>query len=109
MVHNEAKAQDGGQEEDSDSEFEGATDFLTQDGGGSAARDVKTRARLLPVDVALYCVEQVRHLPGLRERYLGRLDEDGLKAARVRTEKRLGEVKEETETEEDASLSNGGL
>lgn len=113
VINNEAKAQNGGQDSDSDSdsdsEFEGATDFLTQDRGGSTAWDVKIKARPLPVDVALYCVQQVRHLPGLRERYLGRLNEAGLKAARSRMEKRVGEKKSKTETKEDASLPMSGL
>lgn len=108
VINNNAKAQNGGKDSDSDSdsdsEFEGATDFLTQGKGGSTAWDVKLKARPLPVDVALYCVEQVRHLPGLRERYLGRLDEAGLEASRSRTEKRL-----RGEEEEDASISSGGL
>ena len=70
-------------------------DFLAQDGalfGGAAAWDMKSRARPLPIEIALYCVEQVRHLPGLREKYSGRLDGAGWEAARLRTQRRLEEV-----------------
>lgn len=64
------------------------------------AWDTKTRTRPLPFEVALYCVEQVRYLPGLRERYLDRLDEAELEAARLRTERRLREANDEGEMEE---------
>ncbi|KKY37922.1 hypothetical protein UCDDA912_g02139 [Diaporthe ampelina] len=73
----------------------GIMDFLAQDGalfGGAAAWDMKSRARPLPIEIALYCVEQVRHLPGLREKYSGRLDGTGWEAARLRTQRRLEEV-----------------
>lgn len=66
-------------------------------GGATVAWDTKTRARPLPFEVALYCVEQVRYLPGLRKRYLGRLDEAGLEAARLKTERRLREANEDGE------------
>lgn len=58
MVNNNAKGGDGGY-------------------GGAVEWGTKTRERPLPFEVALYCVEQVRYLPGLREKYLGRLDEVG--------------------------------
>lgn len=67
--------------------------------GGAATWDDKARARPLPFEVALYCVEQVRYLPGLREKCRGQLDEAGLAAARLRTEERLGEENEEAEAE----------
>lgn len=77
---------------------------------GAAGWDTKTRARPLPIEVALYCVEQVRYLPGLRERYICRLDKDGLEAARLRTESSLGEADAESEFEGvEAFLSHGGL
>lgn len=90
MVNNNAKGQDGAVS------------------GGGVAWDTKTKARPLPFEVALYCVEQVRYLPGLREKYLGRLDEDGLLAARLRTERRSREENVEMEREE-AFLSHSGL
>lgn len=68
--------------------------------GQDTAWDTKTRTRPLPFEVALYCVEQVRYLPGLREKYLCRLDEAGLEAARLNTERSLGEAHEEWEREE---------
>jgi hypothetical protein len=70
--------EDGGEEEDA--EFEGVADFLVGQGGAvsGGAWDTKTRARPLPFEVALYCVEQVRHLPGLRKRYLSQSAEAGL-------------------------------
>lgn len=65
--------------------------------GGVVAWGTKTRERPLPFEVALYCVEQVRYLPGLREKYLGRLDEAGLQAFRSRTEGRLMDAASERE------------
>lgn len=65
--------------------------------GDAVARGTKTRERPLPFEVALYCVEQVRYLPGLREKYLGRLGEAGLQAVRLRTEGRLMEAASERE------------
>lgn len=65
--------------------------------GGAVAWGTKTRQRPLPFEVGLYCVEQVRYLPGLREKYLGRLDEVGLQAVRMRTEERLTEAASERE------------
>lgn len=78
MVNNNAKGGDGGY-------------------GGAVEWGTKTRERPLPFEVALYCVEQVRYLPGLREKYLGRLDEVGLQAVRLRTEQRLMEEASERE------------
>lgn len=68
--------------------------------GQDTAWETKTRARPLPFEVALYCVEQVRYLPGLSKRYLGRLDKAGLEAARLSMEKRIGEANEDGEWEE---------
>lgn len=76
--------------------------------GQDAAWYTKTRARPLPFEVGLYCVEQVRYLPGLREKYLGRLHEAGLEAARLKTERRLREANEEGKREE-AFQSRRGL
>lgn len=76
--------------------------------GGAAAWETKTAARPLPFEVALYCVEKVRYLPALREKYRGWLDEAGLAAARTRTEESLGEANEEREREE-AFSSHCGL
>lgn len=72
------------------------------------AWETKASERPLPFEVALYCVEQVRYLPGLREKYLGRLDQAGLEAARLRTEGRMEEADSEDEREE-AFGSNCGL
>lgn len=74
---------------------------------GAAAWETKTAGRPLPFEVALYCVEQVRYLPGLREKYGCWLDEAGLAAARTRTEKSLVEANEEREREEAFSSHRG--
>lgn len=40
----------------------------------------------------LHCVDQVQYLPGLHERYWGRLDEARREAVRLRTERRVREA-----------------
>ncbi|POS73993.1 hypothetical protein DHEL01_v207616 [Diaporthe helianthi] len=86
-----AKGPDGNSDGDDDSEFEGATDFLNVGGVASAGASlqlVKT-SKKLPVEEALYCVDQVRYLPQLRQRYLARLRELGQDAASSKTGRRM--------------------
>lgn len=106
-MNNSAK----GQDEDDGEAAPGLMGFLVQNGaltGGAAAWDMKTMARPLPFEVALYCVEQVRHLPGLREKYLGRLDEAGREAATLRTERRVKEANADLDGGSQAALSSCG-
>lgn len=48
--------------------------------------------RPLKEERVLYCVDQVRYLPGLHERYWGRLDEVRRAAVGMRTERRVKEA-----------------
>lgn len=48
-----------------------------------------TDDRPLSKTAALYCVDQVRYLPGLHKRYWDRLDETQREVVRLRTENNL--------------------
>ncbi|ROW11944.1 hypothetical protein VPNG_05216 [Cytospora leucostoma] len=75
----------------------GLKEFLMEEGTGNFGWEKQVTDRPLPVEVALYYVNQVRYLPGLRARYLARLDEARRDAVRLRTGRRVREANGETE------------
>lgn len=76
-----------------DGEVVGLRDFLMEEAEGKSDWDKKLTERPITKEIALYCVNRVRYLPGLRKRYWDRLDEARREAVRSRTEKRVRDAK----------------
>lgn len=70
----------------------GLREFLMEVVDGDFGRGEQVTDRPLPMEVALYYVNQVRYLPGLRQRYWARLDEARREAVRLRTGRRVREA-----------------
>lgn len=75
----------------------GLRNTVIEEGEGKSGWEPRMALTHVSMKAALYCANQVRYLPGLRKRYRKRLDEARREAARLRTEERVQDAKEERE------------